>query len=196
MSIVRLSRRLLAVLLPCFLATAWQASAQAVPAASGPGFYLSAGVAGSAFQVDYGQRILGGVNIFADLHVRSRYSLEGEVRLLRFHTDEQVTQTHLLVGPRVEVFHRGPVHVYGKFLIGGGFMRFPFDYATGSYFALAPGAGIEIPLGSRVTWRPVDVEYQSWPQFTYGNLHPYGISSGVRFQLTRPNLFKRDPYIF
>ncbi|MDE1163327.1 MAG: hypothetical protein PW792_15495 [Acidobacteriaceae bacterium] len=173
-----------------------RAQAQAIPTATGPGLFFSAGVAVSAFHNPYGDRNLGGITAFGGLHLRSRVSIEAEARFLRFHTDEDVTQTHVLVGPSVTILRKPHLQPYAKFLVGGGYMTFPFHYATGSYFAMAPGAGLDIPLNSRITVRLIDVEYQFWPQFTYGNLHPYGISSGISIRLTRPNIFRKDPYVY
>lgn len=172
-----------------------RAEAQAAPALSGPGLFLSVGATASAYQADYGKRVLGGYTGVVDLHFRSRYSLEGEARFLKYHTDEGVTEQNFLVGPRVDIVHRGSLRPYAKVLVGAGRIHFPFNYATGGYLAVAPGAGLDIRLNSVITWRAVDAEYQFWPQFTYGQLHPYGISSGIMIRLTRPNLFKRDPYI-
>ena len=54
---------------------------------------------------------------------------------------------------------------------------------------------MDIKLNQVITLRAIDAEYQFWPQFTYGSLHPYGIGTGIIIRLTRPNLFRRDPYI-
>ncbi|MFC6646387.1 hypothetical protein ACFQBQ_12490 [Granulicella cerasi] len=175
---------------------ALHAGAQALPTASGPGLYFSAGVEASAFQVDYGKRIDGGYTILGAMHLKGRYNLEGEARFIQFHTDEQVTQRNLLIGPSVNILRVGHIQPYAKFLVGSGHMVFPFQYATGNYLVLAPGGGVDIPLNSVVTIRAVDFEYQSWQHFTYGNLHPYGVSAGITFRLTRPNIFKKDPYVY
>jgi len=158
--------------------------AQALPTATGPGSYIAVGGGASAFQVDYGQRVLGGAFVFVDAHATSRFlGLEAEGRWLRYHTDEDVTQSTYLVGPHVYLMH-GPVKPYVKLLAGVGEMQFPFKYATGSYLAIAGGAGVDVRLSTHWAVRLLDVEYQSWPQFTYGNLKPYGVSAGILFRLT------------
>ena len=184
------------LLLGSWLLVARAASSQALPAASGPGAYVSVGGGVSAYQVDYGKRIDYGSAAFANLHLRGRYSLEAEARFLKYHTDEQVTQTTYLIGPELVLFKHGPFRPYAKFLVGDARMTFPFGYAHGNYFAMAPGGGVDIAIAPRLDLRLFDVEYQSWPQFTYGNLHPFGVTAGIRVRLTRPNIYRKDPYVF
>jgi hypothetical protein len=173
-----------------------RAKAQAAATTTGPGVFFSIGGTASAYQADYGKRVLGGVAAFGDLHFRSRYSIEGEARFLRFNTNENVREQTYLVGPRVDVLHHDGLRPYVKFLVGAGRIDFPFNYATGGYFVMAPGAGLNYRVNSFLTLRVIDAEYQVWPQFTFGALHPYGISAGVSVRITRPNLFRRDPYIY
>jgi hypothetical protein len=165
------------------------ACAQAQATASGPGSYVSAGGGYSAYQVDYGQRILGGGFVFVDVHPTWRYGLEGEARFLRMHSDEGVTQTTYLGGAHVYLRPQA-FRPYVKFLVGLGKMNFPFGYAQGSYLALAPGAGVDYLIGDRITVRAIDFEYQDWPQFTFGTLHPYGVSAGISIRL---NPLRRFP---
>jgi hypothetical protein len=186
----------IAGLLLCSLFTT-QASAQAHPTATGPGAYLSLGASVSAFRSDYGQRTLGGYSVFGDIHLRSRYSLEGEARFLRLHADpDGVTEQSYLIGPRVEFLRTTRIRPYAKFMVGDGHIRLPFGFGTGDFLTLAPGAGVNIRLNSVVTVRLIDAEYQDWRNFNFGPMHPYGISTGISIRLTRPNLFKKDPYIY
>jgi hypothetical protein len=137
----------------------------------------------SAFQADYGQRVLGGGVVFADLNPTWRIGLEGEARYLRFHTSEDVTETNYLAGPRV-ILKPGRLRPYVKFLIGAGKITLPFHYAQGTFLSYAPGAGADYLLNDRLTVRLIDIEYQVWPGFSsYGQLHPYGVSAGISFRL-------------
>jgi hypothetical protein len=167
------------------------AHAQALATASGPGSYVSAGGGYSAYQVDYGQRVLGGGFVFVDVHPTWRYGFEGEARFLRMHSDEGVTQTTYLAG--VHVYLRPQAfRPYVKVLAGLAKMDFPFGYAPGSsYFALAPGAGVDYLISDRITVRAIDFEYQDWPQFTFGALHPYGVSAGISIRLNPLRRFPR-----
>jgi hypothetical protein len=164
--------------------------AQALPTATGPGSYIAVGGGGSIFQTDYGQRAVGGLTAYADLNPIWRYGIEGEARFLRFRTSEQVTQTSYLIGPRVSL-RFGPVRPYVKFLVGDGKIVLPFHYAQGSFLSYAPGVGVEYMLGDRFAVRIFDVEYQFWPGFPYGELHPYGISAGISFRLNAVSRFPK-----
>lgn len=179
-----LCRRAAICLLLGFLAgvASRQLHAQALPTATGPGSYIAIGGGASVFQADYGDRDIGGLTAYADLNPTWRYGLEAEARFLRFRTSEQVTEMNYLVGPRVAL-RFGPLRPYVKFLVGDGKIDLPFHYAQGSFLTYAPGGGVEYMLGDRVAVRVLDVEYQIWPGFSYGELHPYGISAGISFRL-------------
>ncbi len=126
---------------------------------------------------------MGGGFVYADVNPQWRVGLEGEARFLRYHNAEDVTESSYLGGLRVEILHPRRLQPYAKFLAGVGRITLPFGYAHGSFLAYAPGAGIDVALSDRFTVRAVDVEYQHWPQFTYGALSPYGVSAGISFRL-------------
>jgi opacity protein-like surface antigen len=165
------------------------AAGQALPTASGPGSNITVGGGYSGYQVDYGQRILGGGFAFVDVHPTWRYGLEGEARYLRMNADQGVTQTTYLGGLHVYLRPQ-KFRPYAKFLAGVGRMNFPFGFGTGNYLALAPGVGVDYEVSDRFTIRAIDFEYQEWPQFTFGALHPYGVSAGISF---RVNALRRFP---
>lgn len=156
--------------------------AQAWPTVVGPGSNIRVGVGGSFYQADYGQRVLGGGMVFIDAHPTWRYGIEAEARFLRFHTSENVTETNYFAGPQV-VLLPGKIRPYVKFLVGAGKIDFPFHYAQGTYFAYAPGAGIDYRINDRLSLRMIDFEYQTWPQFNYGKLQPYGVSFGLSIRV-------------
>ncbi len=159
------------------------ARAQDIPTAVGPGSYVAIGGELSAFQADYGQRLIYGGALFAEINPTWRYGFEAEARYLRFNTFESVTETDYLVGPRV-MLRPGPIRPYVKFLVGAGKITLPVGYAQGTFLAYAPGGGVDYIANDRVTLRVIDFEYQLWPQFSsYGSLHPYGISMGISFRL-------------
>jgi hypothetical protein len=158
------------------------ARAQALPTASGLGSFATVGSGISAYQADYGQRVLGASMVYADVHPTWRFGIEGEARFLRYHTSEDVTQSTYLVGPHVYI-NPHDVRPYVKMLVGAARMQFPFKYAQGTYFVLAPGGGVDYMVNDRLTLRVIDFEFQDWPQFTYGTLHPYGLSAGFSIRL-------------
>jgi opacity protein-like surface antigen len=160
----------------------YAARAQNIPTAKGPAAYVAVGGELSAFQADYGQRVIYGGVLFADVNPTWRIGFEAEARYLRFNTFENVTETNYFAGPRVMLWP-GPLRPYVKFLVGAGKITLPVHYAEGTFLAYAPGAGVDYILNDRWTIRVVDLEYQIWPDFTYGQLHPYGISTGISFHL-------------
>jgi len=161
----------------------YQANAQAMPTATAPGEYVAVGGGASMYQTDFGQRDIGGLTTYADINFTARYGVEAESRFLRYRTSEDVTESNYLAGPRVNIFQGRPLRPYAKFLVGLGHINLPFNYAQGNFLALAPGVGLEYAIRDRYIVRVVDFEYQSWPQFTFGPLRPYGLSAGIAIRL-------------
>lgn len=157
------------------------ALAQALPTGSGPGAYVIAGGMFSDFQADYGSRTIIGASVYVDANLTWRYGLEAEARRMDYPSFGE-RQSTLLAGPRFSFRPNGFVP-YVKLLTGGGHFDFPFNYGTGNYFVVAPGAGVDLRLGQRVRLRLVDYEYQLWPGFTFGSIHPYGVSAGISYQI-------------
>jgi len=162
--------------------------AQAMPAATGPGGYISVGAGASLYQFEYGDRKLGGIAAWTDMNPTWRYGVEGEVRSLRFNTNEQVNETTYLAGPRISIFP-GPLRPYVKVLAGAGHYNLPFGFAQGTFFTYAPGAGLDYLLGDIVSIRVIDFEYQVSTKFQtspggpQSNLVNYGVSAGISFRL-------------
>lgn len=167
---------------------------QAFATATGPGTSVSIGGGVSAFQADYGRRVLGGGLVFADLQPHWRFGLEAEARYLRLHSAEQGTETNFLAGPRV-VVRPGRWQPYAKFLVGDGHINMPFGYAHGDFLALVPGAGLDLALNSAVNLRVCDFEYQLWRDFPYGDLRPYGVSAGLSVRLNPIHRFPHGPRV-
>jgi len=164
-------RLVVAALALCAGALTGAASAQDIPSAKGPGSSLVLGGTVSSFQSDYGKTYLAGASGYV------------EARTLRFNSNDGMRQTTYLAGPRLSKDF-GSLRVYTKLMAGRGTFEFPYGYARGSYFVTAAGGGVDwrvkhTPLIVRV----VDFEYQRWPQFTYGDLRPYGLSTGLSLRI-------------
>lgn len=158
-------------------------SAQALPAGKGPGPYTAVGVMGSIYKTDYGQQTLVGPAVFVDANIHRLVGIEAEARWLRYNGKVGVTQDTYMVGPRYSFKPVGWVP-YVKMPVGVAHMRFPYGYATGNYFVMAPGGGVDYWLkGDTIRVRVVDFEYQIWPQFSFGTLKPYGVSAGISFRV-------------
>ncbi len=156
--------------------------AQARATASGPGSYIAVGGGASAFRTDYGQQTLGGGFAFVDIQPSWRIGFEVEARSLRLHSAKQVRQSSYLAGVRVTLRPEG-ISPYVKLLAGDGHINLPFGYGQGDYLALVPGAGLEYTLTDRLTLRALELEYQYWPQFSFGPLKPWGVSTGLSLRL-------------
>ncbi len=160
------------------------AHTQALPAAYGPGSNLTVGGGFSWYQQDYGHRKIGGGFSYVDAHANWRYAVEGEARFLKLGTSQEVSESTWLAGVKVNVTGRPKrLQPYAKLLAGAGRITLPYHYAYGTFFTYAPGAGVDYTANDRWTVRIVDVEVQRWPDFPYGALQPYGISTGISFRL-------------
>jgi hypothetical protein len=184
---IRATRNILSWLAAASLVTwcANGAKAQALPTAEGPGSFVSVGLRASDFQQDYGQRHIIGESFVFQVNPYRRFGIEGEGRLLNANTSESVKESTYLIGPKVYgLTHH--IRPYVKVLGGRGTFDYPFHYAVGHYFVVAPGAGLDLRVGHRLTICVADFEYQVWPNFADGQLRPYGISSGISLELFQP----------
>ncbi len=182
MTVRPLRARCLLLILMC--ACALRVGAQATKAAGiGPGPYTAVGFTGSLYKSDYGKLNLLGPTVFVDANIHRLVGLEAEARWLRWNGKTGVTQDTYMVGPRYSFKPVGWVP-YVKMPVGMAHMRFPYGYATGNYFVMAPGGGVDWWLpGDTVRVRVVDFEYQIWPQFSFGTLKPYGVSAGISIRV-------------
>jgi hypothetical protein len=171
------------VLLALSVAVAKPALGQVKESAEVGGVMLSAGGTFSGYYVGYGQRTLLGPAAFVDVTTRGPLGMEAEARWLNLNETAGVHDQTYLAGPRIAIKDLGRFRPYAKVLFGVGQFTFPYNYAHGSYFVVAPGAGCDFRINHRIYLRLVDFEYQDWPQFTYGALPSYGISSGIRIRL-------------
>jgi hypothetical protein len=178
---IRLGAGCVAMLLVA-LALGRTASAQVLPPGDAGGLSIFAGATASAFSLQYGDRKMLGITPFVDVDTRRDLGFEGEARWLDFHQTDNVHVTTWLAGPR---YHRsiGKYQIYGKGLVGIGEFNFPYNYAYGRYLVVAPGGGVDYSLTRRVRLRLLDGEYQYWPQFTFGPMSSYGISTGLRIRV-------------
>lgn len=158
--------------------------AQAVESATTRGFYIDAGAMASGFSPGDRRHPVIGAGTYIDFHFTHWIQVEAEGRWMPWHGYYGETQSNYLIGPRVPVYHLGRRgQLYGKALIGLGKMDFAFG-GYGSFTALAFGGGLDYKLTRKLTWRPVDFEYQYWPVWIQNDsLHPYGFSTGMAYRV-------------
>ena len=154
---------------------------------------MAVGGAFSAYRNPYGQRTLGGTAFYADVNPTWRYGVEAEMRSLNDNADEGVTLRNYFVGLRVAA-RPGRISPYGKFMVGAGKITFPFQYAKGTFFAYAPGGGLDVRLNDFITVRTLDFEYQMWQDLPYGTFRPYGISTGITLRLSPLSHYPKHAY--
>ena len=159
------------------------AAAQAKESAEAGGLRGDVGGTASGYYVGYGQRKLLGYSAFVDAYPKGRPGVELEYRNLAYNQTANVHLSTYLAGVRWGIWERERVQLYVKALAGAGEFTFPYNYAHGGYLVVAPGAGVDFRLSRRVAIRVADFEYQAWPQFTYGNLPSWGVSSGIRIRV-------------
>jgi hypothetical protein len=185
-------RRSAVILLACiFGAGVMAAQAQVTPSATRSQLSLTAGALGSVFEPDYAgngipesaPNALLGVGAYVDVEFSRWVQVEGEARWLRLNKFVDISQDNYLIGPRVPIYHFGRFTPYGKVLFGFSDMNFQYKYAYGRFTDIAYGGGVDYKLSRRLTWRVLDVEYQQWPNWINGPLHPYGGSMGIGYKI-------------
>jgi hypothetical protein len=172
----------LAIVMTACLGLARTASAQVVFSGDQGGTTLAVGGTASGYQVQYGDQKLLGFAGVVDVDTRRRFGLEAEGRWLLYNNPTQIQDKTWLIGPRYH-FTRGKWQFYGKGLVGEGQFKFPYDYAQGNYLVIAPGGGVDYRWKRRISFRLADVEYQVWPQFTFGSMTSVGVSAGVLYHI-------------
>jgi hypothetical protein len=140
-----------------------------------------------------------GPGAFFDFNLHPRWGAEGEARWLDWNGQDHEKISNYLLGGRYRVFQYRRLNVWGKFLVGGGWITTPgYPQAgsiKGSYFAYVPGAEFEYRLTRKIAIRYA-YEYEIWPSFaappTYSTtgalvehnhgLTPDGFSLGVSYR--------------
>jgi len=157
------------------------ALAQSVEPADAGRAMLSVGVAASGYTLGYGDRKILGISAWVDTDSIRRLGFEGEMRRLEYQQTANVHAETYLSGVRYHL-NFGRTQPYLKALGGIGHFTFPYNYAKGSYFVIAGGGGLDYKLSRRWTVR-ADLEYQEWPQFTYGPMNSLGANVGIRCRI-------------
>jgi hypothetical protein len=157
-------------------------NAQVAPAGDEGGVKLSAGATASGYYLQYGERKMLGVTGFVDADTRRRLGIEAETRWLEFHQTADVHVETYSIGPRYHM-NFGRFQPYAKGQIGFGKFNFPYNYGQGSYLVATGGGGVDFHLHRRIYLRVADFEYEYWPQFTYGAMSSFGVSTGIRVRI-------------
>jgi Outer membrane protein beta-barrel domain len=140
-----------------------------------------------------------GPGAFVDFNVHSKWGAEGEARWLNWNGHEHEKLSNYLLGGRYRAYRFHALDIWGKMLVGGGWITTPgypeAGSLKGSYFAYVPGAEFEYRLTRRLKLHGA-YEYEIWPSFaappTYSSsgaviehdngLTPNGFSLGVTYR--------------
>lgn len=169
-------------LIAYLLCAAGTSHSQTVPAGDAGGLRITAGATGSGYYLQYGGRKMLGLTGFVDVDSRSPFGLELEGRWLEWRQTANVHAETYALGPR---YHRniGKFQPYAKGLVGFGNFAFPYGLAHGHYMMVTAGGGLDYHIRRRIYLRVADIEYQYWPQFTYGAMSSFGVSAGIRVRV-------------
>ncbi len=183
-------RHALLLTLPLFACTL-PAVSQVSEAAVGDRPHAWGGVGISDFNPDYGASRLYGLYLYGDYTVRRYLGFEGEIRLEDLNKPLNLSEKAFLAGPLVTFFRYRRFDVYGKFEVGAATVTYPetayYTSAYGSYFAYAPGFGVEYRLRPRIKIRG-DYEHEflpaapDLPDQPNNGLTPRGYSAGISYR--------------
>jgi hypothetical protein len=167
------------------LAISQNVSAQALPAASREPVEVGAAFSFGSPSYNDTPTYVEGLTVFGDLGFTRRIAAEFDLHFDSLLTPEDIGEDSYLIGPRFSVLREDRANVYLKAL--GGIGRFSYQsgsYAnphTDTYGVVAFGAGIEFRVSRRFNVRAIDLEYQVWPGFAPGTLHPVVASTGIAY---------------
>ena len=154
----------------CVLSHARNCAAQAAPAATGLGSFLSFGAAASSFQQQGDERYSAGGTAYVDANVFPRIGFEVEFQYHAAQSGSTLQQESRLVGLRLT----GP-----RIQSARNLFRPYLKLLTGTV-AFVPGGGLDMHLAeSRLTIRLADVEYQ----FPTGRPRAFGLTTGLAFDV-------------
>ena len=171
-----------AVLFTLCLGFTGRVHGQATPSGDAGKAFISAGGTASGYYLQYGARKMAGISGFVDVDTRRRIGFEAEGRWLEFNQTSNVHAETYSAGPRYHM-NFGEFQPYAKGMIGLGEFNFPYNLAHGNYVVVIAGGGLDYHLTRRIFVRVADVEYQYWPQFTFGAMSSIGVSSGIRVRV-------------
>jgi opacity protein-like surface antigen len=144
----------------------------------------------SSFTTDYGAANINGPTAIFDLNVTPKIGVVGEASWKHWHGNGGQTHSDYLIGGKYRAYRFRRFDFNAKFLLGGVWVRFPFDIGSGSYFAMAPGGFVTYRLTDRFKLR-ADYEYQILPAAPNipgqpnNGLTPSGFSVGVEYMVFR-----------
>lgn len=169
------------------LVTSALARGQALPTASREPIEIGAAFSFGSPGYQETPTYVEGVTIFANAPIFRRLGAEIDVHLDSIITPIDVGENTYLIGPRFSIVHENQVTIYAKAVGGLGSIAYQSGLYShphsDSYGVFAAGAGIEFRLTPKLNVRAIDLEFQDWPNFPGGALHPVVASIGIGWRL-------------
>jgi hypothetical protein len=173
--------------LPSLSLFAAGAGAQALPAASREPIDVGAAFSFGSPGYQDTPTYVEGLTLFATAGLRGRLAAQLDVHLDSLITPVDIGENTYLLGPRFSIFKEERANIYVK--VQGGLGQ--FQYQSGSYAIprsftygiFSGGAGIEYRVSRHVDVRAIELEFQDWPGFPGGSLHPVVASIGAAWRL-------------
>ncbi len=175
-------------LIGCFvyvLGLATWSHAQAVPTASrSVGGTIQIGGGLTFADPDYGPKYAKGLAIYGNFDVIHNIGIEGDIHFASLITPTDIGENTYLLGPRYTYrYHR--LAPYVKVLFGvGQFQYQQGTYGKGStdtYGLYAFGGGLDVRATHRLSVRPIDFEFQRWPNYAPNGLTPFVLTVGAAY---------------
>lgn len=142
-----------------------------------------------------------GPGAFFDFNIHPKWGAVGEARWMNWNGHDHEKISNYLLGGRYRALEYHRLDLWGKLLLGGGWITTPgypeAGSLKGSYFAYVPGADFEYALTHRLKLHG-GYEYEIWPSFagppTYSSstgaviehnsgLTPNGFALGVSYRI-------------
>lgn len=170
------------------LFTAAAAYSQVSRSVTGGTSSLWAGGEYANFSPDYGGGHINGLGAIFDFDFTPKIGVIGEARWLRWNGNGDEHQSDYLVGAKYRLYRIHRLSLNAKFVLGGVWIKYPYDIGTGSYFAYAPGATADYRLSSHFLVRG-SYEYQFLPSapdippYPSNGLTPHGFTVGVEYRV-------------
>jgi hypothetical protein len=162
------------------------AHGQAIPAATQPGILTVGGDISLATTDVFTQKTTG-VGLFANYDLSEHLSADLDVHIQSVNTPDDYIENTYLIGPRYN-FHYGRYTPYVKVVAGIATTAMSGDRApyqglppSGSFFAYAPGGGVDIKVKGHWLVR-ADIEQQFWPGYSNHGLTPVVGSFGIGYR--------------
>jgi opacity protein-like surface antigen len=123
-------------------------------------------------------QLVGGAG-YTTFDIRSHLGAEFSFHHSQTSVDSTVYERTYEIGPRVYV-SKGRLSPYAKMMYGRGVYNFHNGVANVAYNIYTFGGGADFAVARSINVRG-DYEYQSWPGFPLGTLHPNVVTIGVAF---------------